>query len=118
MMSKISINFDNEEQYNNFIQSIKNEVLKDVHAGCHIAREFSWVDFKAELKEDIDKRREREDRDIRSSTIAGYNDYYPFLKEAFDVKRIDQLNIVDEEKLRNFKNDMFRLINKYRGSNL
>jgi len=29
-MSKMSINFDNEEQYNNFIQSIKDEVLKEI----------------------------------------------------------------------------------------
>ena len=29
-MSKMSINFDNEEQYNNFIKSIKDEVVKEI----------------------------------------------------------------------------------------
>lgn len=29
-MNKMSINFDNEEQYKNFIQSIKDEVLKEI----------------------------------------------------------------------------------------
>jgi|SRR5699024_3364988 len=34
-MSRMSINFDNEEQYNNFIQSIKDEVLKEIPKKRH-----------------------------------------------------------------------------------
>lgn len=115
-MGKMSINFENEEQYNNFIQSIKSEVMKEIENNPKQDRP-DWVLFKEELKKDIDARREEENSDIRDSTVAGYSDYYPLIKEAFDVKRVDQFNTVNQTQLRNFKNDLFNLIDEYREEN-
>lgn len=112
-MSRFSINFENEEQYRNFITSIKNEVVKEIESPV-VDEKPSWVVFRDELKKDIVNRRELENRRIQDSTVAGYSDYYPFLKEAFDIKRIDQLTLIDEETLRDFKNDLFKLITRYR----
>lgn len=112
-MSKFSINFENEEHYRKFIKSIKDEVVKDLNS-THPQGRPNWVLFKEELQNDIKRKREKDDVDIQHSTIAGYSDYYPIIKEAFNVNRVDMFNAVDQSKLRQFKDELFELIDKYR----
>ena|SRR5699024_4159460 len=117
-LSKFSINFDNEEQYNNFIKSIKDEVVKEIEPEKRKKYpDNNWTVFRRELQKDVAERQNKEDRKNGKTSIASYSDYYPFLKEAFNTWGINFLSIRDIDKMRSFKNELFELIDKYREEN-
>lgn len=117
-MSKMSINFDNEEQYNNFIKSIKDEVVKEIEPEKRKKYpDNNWTVFRRELQKDVAERQNKEDIKNGRTSIASYSDYYPFLKEAFNAWGINFLSIRDIDKMRSFKNEFFELIDKYREEN-
>src|SRR5699024_12022968 len=92
-LSKFSINFDNEEQYNNFIKSIKDEVVKEIEPEKRKKYpDNNWTVFRRELQKDVAERQNKEDRKNGKTSIASYSDYYPFLKEAFKDRKSTRLN--------------------------
>lgn len=117
-MSKMSINFENEEQYNNFIQSIKDEVVKELEPTKRKSYpDNNWTIFRRELLEEVSERQKQECIVNGKTSVAGYTDYYPLLKEAFNSWGINFLSLKDIDKLRSFKNELFTLVDKYREEN-
>ena len=110
-MSRMSINFDNEEQYNNFIQSIKDEVLKEVNQSpkhYHKPNNFNIY------KKHITKRISVEAFSGKWNKILDREGYYEVFKAAFNKRTIWELNEVEYEKLENFDKELVALIDKYR----
>src|SRR5690625_2917289 len=108
-MSRMSINFDNEEQYNNFIQSIRDEILKEVKTN-NPYQNNGYYEYLNEFREA--RRLEYISGDW--NYIADRQEFYGMFKTALNCKYIYHLNHVDIEKVKSFGNELMELINKYR----
>ncbi len=112
-MSRMSINFDNEEQYNNFIQSIKDEVLKEVKPNSPYQNN-GYYEYLRGFREE----RRLENLSDEWNYVADRQEFYGMFKTALNCKYISHLNHVDIEKVKSFGNELMELINKYRNEEI
>lgn|SRR5699024_1152015 len=115
-MGKMSINFENEEQYNNFIQSIKDEVIKDMGTQPHPRIPKNWVNIREQMED-----RFRSDNYSYADNCGWWHTQmqalYAAFRLAFQKPSVAELRHVDGERLQNFHDELFELIDKYREGN-
>lgn len=110
-MSKFSIDFENVKQYESFIQSIKDEVVKEIQPQRVYSRD--WINVSQMM-----------DEKLRGSYSDGCGQWHTnkqglhsFFKLAFQKESVKDLKDVDGERLYSLYNDLFSLIDKYREGN-
>lgn len=111
-MSKFTINFENEEQYRNFIKSIKEEVLNDMkpegsyHPTWEVVRQQMEYRFK--------------NTNYNDNCGHHYNNMqslYAVFRLAFQQRTIKELKNIDGERIQKLHDELFYLIDKYREEN-
>lgn len=113
-MSKFSINFDNEKQYRNFIQSIKDEVIKELKPPQHLSSD--WIRVREQMKE-----RFRKDNFSYAKNCGWWHtqmqSLYAVFRLAFQKPTVADLRDVDGDRLQQLHDELFALIDKYREGN-
>lgn len=114
MVSKFSINFENEEQYNKFIQSIRDEVIKEIKPVPNYSSD--WIDVRKQMEE-----RFRKDNFAYSKGCGWWHtqmtSLYAVFRLAFQQPTVRDLRDVDGERIKNLHDELFELIDKYRSEN-
>lgn len=110
-MSKFSINFDNEEQYKSFIQSIKDEVLEELKPTP--AYHPSW----SEIRDDMENRFRGDYNEGCGHWHNNQQAMYAVFRLAFQQPTIKDLRNVEGNRIKSLHDDLFNLIDKYREGN-
>src|SRR5690625_732099 len=108
-MSEVTLKFANQEQYQEFINKVKNDVLEEVNKNSTYDI-GDWEKFKRRFLEE----RRLEAISGKWDYTADRNEFYGMFKMAFNARTVWHLNNVDVEKLESFKEELMDLINKYR----
>lgn len=110
-MSKFTINFENEQQYKNFINSIKDEVINELKPRQHLSS--NWVNVRKQMEE-----RFRKDNYKYAENCGWWHTQmqaiYAVYRLAFQRPSVAQLGDVDGDRLQNLHDELFDLIDKYR----
>lgn len=111
-MSKFSINFENEEQYRSFIQSIKDDVLNEIKPRG--AYHPTWEQVRGQMEHRFIA------TDYNDNCGHHYNNMsalYVVFRLAFQQKTIKELSNVNGERIQKLHDELFALIDKYREEN-
>lgn len=107
-MSNIVLKFANDEQYEEFIEKIKQDVLK----GIQPERKYSesW----ASVRDQMTDRFRKEYGDKHGQWHMTMTGLYGAFRIAFNRATIAELRYDDGERVQNFHDELFALIDRYR----
>lgn len=108
-MSDIVLKFANEQQYEAFLAKVKADVLKEMENKCTYLSNWTVV------REQIERKMRGDYNDGCGHWYNNQQGLYATFRLAFQVKRIAELTSVDGKKIQDFHDELFALIDKYRG---
>lgn len=110
-MSDVVLKFANEQQYQSFIQSIKDDVIKEIKPQPDYHP--SW----ASVRERLEERFRSDYNDGCGHWHNNQQAMYAVFRLAFQQPTIKDLKNVDGERIESLHDELFRLIDKYREGN-
>lgn len=110
-MSDFTLKFANEEQYQNFINKIKDDVLMEMKPKS--AYHPSWNS----IRDDMEERFRGNYNDGCGHWHNNMQSMYAVFRLAFQQSTIKDLRNVDDERIKSLHDDLFSLIDKYREGN-
>jgi len=107
-MSGITLKFANDMQYQQFIQQVKDDIIKEI--AVPKANNENWYTVRNQIEKKL-----KVDYNMYSSKWAtAQQGVYSVFKLAFDVARVESLSMKDDVLVNQFNKDLFDLIDKYR----
>ncbi|MYL44628.1 hypothetical protein GLV94_03135 [Virgibacillus halodenitrificans] len=110
-MSDVVLKFANDTQYQNFIQSIKNEVLQEIKPKP--AYHPSW----SAIRDSMEERFRGDYNNGCGHWSNNQQSMYAVFRLAFQQPTIKDLKNVDGERIKALHDELFHLIDKYREGN-
>lgn len=107
-MSGIVLKFANDTQYQQFIQQVRDEVIKEISVPK--SNNENWYT----VRNQIEKKLKADYKLYTSKWSTAQQGIYSVFKLAFNVSRIESLSTKDDALVNQFNNDLFNLIDKYR----
>lgn len=107
-MSGVTLNFANQEEYNQFIEQVKKDILNDVKPTP--AYSASWI----QVREDLEKKLRGEFNYGCGQWYQNQMGIYAMFRLAFQKDGIKGMRYVDGESLQEFYKEVIGLIEKWR----
>lgn len=113
-MSDIVLKFANDQQYKAFLKDLREQVREDVlnELKGRIPQSKGWTTVRSQIEEKMRG-------DFNNGCGHWYNNQqglYAAFRLAFNVARIQELAQKDDEQIQRFHDELFTLIEKYRGN--
>lgn len=110
-MSKFSINFENEEQYRNFINSIKDEVIKEMPSKKKVnpSKNAMIWNYAKSLVEELELRSDEEHKLINAISVI--------LRFGFKTRTVHLMPDSDFDKIKPYIDNLFESIISFRDFN-
>lgn len=111
-MGEVVLKFANDSQYQQFIQQVKDEVIKDL-GERKPKYSPNWLVVRSQIEQKL-----RGEYDMRSSKWStAQQGVYSVFKLAFKIDRVEKLMDFESDRIQQFYDDLFDLIDKYRVEN-
>lgn len=107
-MAEVVLKFTNDVQYQQFLQQVRDDVLKELAAPK--ANYENWYT----VRNQIEKKLKADYKLYSSKWSTAQQGIYAVFKLAFDVTRVENLSTKDDELVNQFNQELFELIDKYR----
>ncbi|MGE6516672.1 hypothetical protein [Lysinibacillus sphaericus] len=113
-MSDIVLKFANDQQYKAFLKDVKDQVREEVLNDLkgRIPQSKGWTTVRGQ----IEKKMRGEFNNGCGHWYNNQQGLYATFRLAFNVARIQELAKKEDEQIQNFHDELFSLIEKYRGN--
>lgn len=121
-MADVVLKFANDEQYQKFINDIKESVVKEIKENHNEPARNGWEIVKKEYLKESSKRARLGPVNPSGEKVCQLPDrpaFFEMCKSAFGTRHsnVANLNSFPESELRSFKNELISLIEKYHSKN-